>query len=253
MPGRIKVSAVSYLNTAPFVYGLKRCDIKDAIDLVLDYPAECARKTLSGESHMGLVPLASIVNRKDFNIITDYCIGANDKVRTVALLSNVGIDEIDTIYLDYQSLTSVTLIKILAKHHWKRDFVWKPFGPGSNYQQIHPSEGVVAIGDKVFELESHFKMSYDLAEHWISFTGFPMVFAVWTTREQFNHTFIDNFNKALQYGIDRIPEAVDFHGPSIVDKDEAVGYLTNNISFELGKRKRESIHAFGDLAKEFLI
>ena len=80
-----------------------------------------------------------------------------------------------------------------------------------------------------------------------------MVFAVWTTREQFNHTFIDNFNKALQYGIDRIPEAVDFHGPSIVDKDEAVGYLTNNISFELDKRKRESIHAFGDLAKEFLI
>ena len=53
MPGRIKVSAVSYLNT-PLVYGLKRCDIKDAIDLVLDYPAECARKTLSGESQWGL-------------------------------------------------------------------------------------------------------------------------------------------------------------------------------------------------------
>ena len=46
-----------------FVYGLKRCDIKDAIDLVLDYPAECARKPYR-ENRIWACTLASIVNEK---------------------------------------------------------------------------------------------------------------------------------------------------------------------------------------------
>jgi chorismate dehydratase len=253
MSEKIKVSAVSYLNTAPFVYGLKHAEIGDSIYLMLDYPAECARKVISGESDIGLVPLASIIGRKEFKIITDYCIGAKERVRTVSLLSNSSIDEIDTIYLDYHSLTSITLIKVLAKHHWKKSIDWKPFGPINSLDQILPKQGIVAIGDKVFDLESRFKINYDLANEWNALTNLPMVFAVWTTKQELDKSFLERFNNALKYGLDRISLSVEYHGNTILPKNDAENYLNKNISFTLDEKKRESINVFSDLAKEFLV
>jgi chorismate dehydratase len=253
MSDKIKVSAVSYLNTAPFVYGLKHAEIKNSINLSLDYPSECARKVISGESDMGLVPLASIINKKEFKIITDYCIGAIERVRTVSLLSNSHIEDIDTIYLDYHSITSVTLIKVLAKHLWKKSIVWRPFGPMNSFDQFLPSQGIVAIGDKVFGLESKFKMNYDLANEWKALTGLPMVFAIWTTKQALDIPFLQRFNNALKYGLERIALSVDFHGNNIISNNDAVNYLNKNISFSLDEKKRESINVFSDLAKEYLI
>jgi chorismate dehydratase len=250
---KVKVSAVSYLNTAPFVYGLKHGVIKNSIDLTLDYPSECARKVLSEESDMGLIPVAAIINRYDFKIVSEYCIGANDSVRTVALFSNSQIENIDTIYLDYQSLTSVTLIKVLAKNLWNKTFEWKPFGPLNSYFDILPNQGVVAIGDKVFDLESRFTRIYDLASEWKRLTGLPMVFAVWASKCSMPSTeFINLLNHSLKHGIDNITAAVDFFGSTIIPKFEAERYLTENISFTLDIKKRKAIDVFSKLSREFI-
>lgn len=36
----VRIAAVSYLNTLPFVYGLKQSQLVDTIDLNLDYVPE---------------------------------------------------------------------------------------------------------------------------------------------------------------------------------------------------------------------
>src|SRR5437867_12268285 len=85
----IKVSCVSYLNSQPFIYGLKNNSIINEIDLSLDVPSVCAEKLRSGSVDIGLVPVAVIPQLKESHIISDYCIGADGKVETVLLLSDV--------------------------------------------------------------------------------------------------------------------------------------------------------------------
>ncbi|MHC1705246.1 MAG: menaquinone biosynthetic enzyme MqnA/MqnD family protein [Tenuifilaceae bacterium] len=251
MTQRIKVTAVSYLNTAPFVYGLQHTSIRDQIDLSLDYPAECARKVASGEVDLGLVPIAAIPSIPLYNIVTDYCIGTEGPVRTVVLLSNSPIETLERIYLDYQSRTSVVLVKILSQSLWKIKPEWVPFTPHHTSKDIDPYEGVVIIGDRVFELESNFKYRYDLAEEWIRLTGLPFVFAAWTANKQLDPAFLATFNSSLRYGIESIPASIDFFSQSKLSKLESEFYLQNNISYNFNQQKREALKLFWSLAQEF--
>ena len=56
----IKISAVSYLNTKPLLYGLFQKGIDEMVDLTLDIPSVCAQKLMDGEVDLGLVPVAII-------------------------------------------------------------------------------------------------------------------------------------------------------------------------------------------------
>ena len=87
-------------------------------------------------------------------------------VRTVMLLSNCPFREIETIYLDYRSLSSVNLTKVLAKNSWKREFRWINTSKGFDFINIGLKEAVVLIGDQCFEYEKSFRFRIDLANEW---------------------------------------------------------------------------------------
>ncbi|MEP7319377.1 MAG: MqnA/MqnD/SBP family protein, partial [Panacibacter sp.] len=117
---KIKVGAVSYLNTKPLLYGIKRWpELMEQIELVEDYPSNIAAMLVEGTIDMGLVPVAVIPRLKEWHIITDYCIGADGDVASVCLFSEVPMEKIEKVLLDYQSKTSVNLAKILLKAYWK--------------------------------------------------------------------------------------------------------------------------------------
>jgi chorismate dehydratase len=248
MTEKIKVTAVSYLNTIPFVYGLQHTSIQNEIILSLDYPAECSRKMISGECDFGLVPVAAIPTIPLYNIVSDFCIGAQGPVRTVVLLSNSPIETLERVYLDYQSRTSVVLVKVLSHNLWNINPEWTPYTPEHSLKDVDPYEGLVVIGDKVFELESHFKYKYDLAEEWIRLTGLPFVFAAWTANKKIEDSFISTFNSSLRKGVHCIKESIDLYPPSKLTKLEAEFYLRNNISFDFNKEKHEALKLFWSLA-----
>ena len=100
---KIKVSAVSYLNTLPFLNGINNSKVVDLMNLSLDIPSDCAMKLLNEEVDLGLVPIAILPQLKDYHIVSDYCIGAEGDVDSVALFSDVPLNEIENVYLDYQS------------------------------------------------------------------------------------------------------------------------------------------------------
>ena len=68
---------------------------------------------------VGLVPVAIIPEMKEHYIISDYCIGCDGEVASVCLFSEVPLNKIEKVLLDYQSRTSVELLKILIKEYWK--------------------------------------------------------------------------------------------------------------------------------------
>jgi chorismate dehydratase len=102
---KIKVGAVSYLNTKPLLYGVKRSGLMDKIELIEEYPAKIAQMLLDNQIDVGLVPVAIIPKLKEAYIITDFCIGAEGEVASVCLFSEVPVEEIETVILDYQSRT----------------------------------------------------------------------------------------------------------------------------------------------------
>ena len=99
-----KAVAVNYLNTKPLLYGMVKSGFMEGIDMQLEIPSECARQLQNGEVDFGLVPAAIIPTLKSPYIISDYCIGTVGKVATVSIYSQIPLEKVNRIFLDYHCL-----------------------------------------------------------------------------------------------------------------------------------------------------
>jgi chorismate dehydratase len=242
---KIRISAVKYANTYPFIYGLTETGFDKKVIIETDHPADCAEKLISKKVDIGLVPVAVLPLMKEYHIITGYCLGAYGKVRTVMLLSNCPFDEIKRINLDYRSRSSVNLARILAKNAWKREFIWNNTSEKFDFLNIPRTDAVVMIGDQCFEFEKRFRYGIDLAEEWYKFTGLPFTFACWTANRKLDEKFIEKFNAALATGVNNLPAVIEKYGNSgIIRGNDLKIYLTENMSFMLNEDKRKAIKLF---------
>lgn len=239
----IKISAVSYLNTKPFLYGLERSSVAKQIELKLDIPSTCAQKLIDGEVDLGLIPVAVIPKVPNAHIITDYCIGTEGEVKTVCLYSQVPIHKVKRLYLDYQSRTSVALTKYLIKNYWKINpqFIAAEKGYES---QIKGTTAALIIGDRTIGLEDQYPFVYDLGTAWKAMTGLPFVFAAWVSNRKLPKSFIQNFNQALQLGIaNRDKVAAVFQ--TVVEGDFSIyDYYYRYINYELDAPKKKALQLF---------
>ncbi|MDG2263422.1 MAG: menaquinone biosynthesis protein [Flavobacteriales bacterium] len=240
---KYKVSAVSYLNTVPFIHGLKQSELIHNIDLQLDYPSICADKLINGTVDLALVPVAVIPKLKDSYIISDYCIGADGAVDTVCLYSDVPITEIESIALDYQSRTSVSLLKILLKEYWelKPEPIKADVGFEDNIKGNHAA---LVIGDRAFALNTKHAYIYDLPAIWKEITGLPFVFAAWVANKKLPQNFISNFNTALEKGLSDIDRALALEGDNYPNCTNPEYYLNNKISYNLDAEKKKGMELF---------
>ncbi len=240
MDRKIRVGAVSYLNTKPLIYGFEKGMMKSDIDLIFDYPANIAQQLVDNEIDIGLVPVAIIPNLKNYNIIGDYCISCKGEVASVCLFSEVPLNEIKSILLDYQSLTSAALLKVLLKEYWKINPVLKE--GTANYENliIGTTAGLV-IGDRAFHQRLKSTYIYDLGEAWRQLTGLPFVFAAWISNKQLPADFITDFNAANKVGCDDIETIVRLYPFKEYDLQK---YYTENIIFKPKYDKLDVITLF---------
>lgn len=245
---KYKVSAISYLNTAPFAYGLKHSPVFNKIELLYDYPAECARKLANNQVDLSLLPVGALSDFSSFDIVSNYCIGSIGKVRSVALMSNSNLSDIKRIYLDYQSRTSVILVKILCQNVWNITPNFIPLKPSDNYKLLKEYEAIVLIGDRVFEAENHFAYVVDLSNEWFNAYGLPFVFAVWATTKRLPKELIEELNTGLELGVNSIEKAVDEFSPLSISREDAITYLKQNISYTLDEVKFKAIKLFQTLS-----
>lgn len=239
---KLKVTAVSYLNTKPFLYGLLNNPIQHKIDISLDIPSVCAEKLKSGEADLGLVPVAVIPHLDTPHILSDYCIGAVGAVKTVAIFSNSPIHEVKELILDYHSRTSVELAKILLAKYWKVQPKFTPATPGFE-KTLKTGQAAVVIGDRTIELFDFYKYHYDLGEAWMNYTGLPFVFAAWVSNKPLAASFINQFNKALKSGLDHIPQLI-YLLPTPVKNFDLEKYFNQYISYTLDGEKRKALALF---------
>jgi len=243
---KIKISAVSYTNTKPFIYGIKHTDFIDKIDLSLDNPTDCAQKLIDDKVDIGLIPVAATLNLPYWEIVADYCIGAVGAVNSVFIFSNCPIDSIEKLQLDPQSRSSNNLSRVLLKNFWKISPELIVNAPDYAVS-TDPYTAFVQIGDRTFGKKDQYPYVYDLAEEWQKFTGLPFCFAAWIANKPIPKEFIADFNAALKYGLDHRAEL--FKELPKVDNFDVEDYLMHKIDFELTDKKKEALYLFLDYLK----
>jgi chorismate dehydratase len=241
----LKVSIVSYLNTAPFILGIEKCGLMNDSNFLIskDYPSECARKLIDGEVDLGLVPVAILPYLENYQIHGSTCISASGKVDSVVLLSDVPINEIEEIVLDYQSRTSVQLCRILAKELWKISPKFIPANENT-MNEIGEKRAIVLIGDRVFDQLGRFNYVTDLSEEWTKLTGLPFVFAVWASAKPIDTKLQEEFEAALQFGLNNLEEAIENASKIYPEYYPVENYLRNRISYKLDSQKRKGLETF---------
>jgi chorismate dehydratase len=240
---KIKVGLVNYLNTLPLLYGINQSPVKHSVELIQDYPSNIASYLLDGKIDIGLVPVSVLPHLDEYHIYTNYCIGCNGPVASVCLFSDVPINEVDTVLLDYQSRTSVALLKILLRDYWKvtPEFI----DTASDYRSlIRGNTAGLVIGDRSFEQRKHSQYVYDLGEAWKEYTRLPFVFAAWISTKRLDEQFISEFNNANKFGLDNIRKVIEATPYYLFSMEE---YFTRYISYDLDADKQQGLKRFVQL------
>ena len=231
--GKIRVAAVSYLNSIPFIYGLEKSGLlSEEIDLSLDIPSVCSDKILSNQVDLGLIPIATIPSLKKSKIIGDYCIGSNGPVETVCLFSNVSLNKIKNIILDFHSRTSVQLLHVLSKYFWKINPSFIPGKKGFE-KLIFKDTAALIIGDRSYQYRHKYKYVYDLSEEWFNHTKLPFVFACWVANKGLSIDFERRFLLALKLGLQNINAAINERGGNYLTQINKLLNFTSKCIMEL--------------------
>ncbi len=234
------IAIVNYLNTKPFIYGLNRSPFAEEFEVHEIMPSYCAQWYLEKKVDISLVPVGALPGLPD-QMINDYGIASDGAVSSVCLLSEVPLFEIKSLILDYQSRTSVTMVRILLEQYWQHYPVLLDGYEGFESNIKGETAGLV-IGDRAIRLKHKFPFVYDLGQGWKDFTGLPFVYAVWLKNGQLPETRIRKFNEALQNGLENIDTLLtEFQG---YDPVFLKSYFNQNIKYHLKPEYLEGLNMF---------
>ncbi|MCB9046037.1 MAG: menaquinone biosynthesis protein [Chitinophagales bacterium] len=243
MSSKIKVGAVSYLNTVPLLYGIEHSPVTDEIELSVNYPSILAQQLKDNEIDLALLPVAVIPSIPGAQIISDYGIAADGNVASVAIFSNVPIEEAKTVYLDYQSRTSVMLARLMLRNYWKVNPELKP-AEKDFIDNIGDDEAAVIIGDRALQQLNNFEYVYDLSEAWKEHTGLPFIFAAWVANKELPEQFMSDFNQANGAGLEYIDRIV---ANTVFIEYDLKKYYTECIHYKLDDEKKKGLNKFLEL------
>lgn len=223
------------------LYGMLNDAFLQEHELVPDYPSKVAEMLKTGMVDVALVPVALLKELPEYFIVSDYCIAAEHEVASVCLFSEVPVNEIATVYLDYQSRTSVALAKILMREFWGINPQIINAQDESYRTKIAGTTGAVVIGDRALEQRRLSTYVYDLASEWQAMTHLPFVFAVWVSIKPMSEEWISRFNAANAKGFLHIDEIAEAQKYPVYDLKK---YYTHNISYLLSDEKRKGMAKF---------
>src|SRR3990170_2355620 len=179
-----RLGVVSFLNAKPLIEGL---DADGTVELVHDVPSRLAELLDAGTVDAALVPVIDLAQpHRDWQIVSDACIGCDGETLTVRVFSRVGPEFIRRLHVDGDSHTSVALATILWRELYGRRLDILPF---TGRETVDECEAVLLIGDKVVNNTLvEYDTQTDLGSAWRSLTTLPFVFAVWAAPRGVNVT-----------------------------------------------------------------
>jgi chorismate dehydratase len=269
---RLKISAISYLNTAPLLWdfehgqaGAGRVTDSD-FDISYTIPSACAEALGAGTADIGIIPAAAYASVPDLVIIPDVAIAARRAVRSILLVSEIPLDkwseQVRTVALDTSSMTSVALAKILFAKWLGGARDYKPMAPNLDAMLGKETPGAcdaaLLIGDPALQVDRTRYFTLDLAEEWVARTGKSFVFAFWAIRKQVlagrnAGAIAELFQKSRDHGLSpkNLETIAQEWAPRLGLTVEAIRvYLTHNIHYYLDPPCLEGLELYYRLGAE---
>lgn len=247
--GRLRVAAVGYLNARPLYEGLDREPASSRIRLDCAVPSEVARRVAEDEADLALMPVAAAATIGDLRLVRGCAIGTRGPVRSVVLVGERPVEELDEIAVDLSSRTSVVLARLLLRARRKGS---EPrlvgLGPCEAVAHVGAGRGALVIGDPALEIEGRFPHVLDLGTAWRELTGLPFVFAAWCGRPgALSPQDEQLLERAKHAGLQRRHAIAAEHAERTgLPVASLRAYLDEAIRYELGDDERRGIERFYD-------
>ena len=255
---RLRISAISYLNTAPLMWDFEHGEAGREFDISYTLPSACARALESGAADIGIIPAAAYAQVPGLTVLPRVAIASLRPVRSILLVSRVPVEKIRTVALDTSSMTSVALTKILFE---------KWLGGGRTFTTMAPNveamlaqhDAALVIGDPALKIDRSRYRTLDLAEEWIRHTGKPFVFAFWAVRQGALSGAVQSqdlaaiFQQSRDHGLEpaNLEQITREWAPRLGLKEvDLRSYLTENIYYYLDPPCLEGLQLFYRYAAE---
>lgn len=255
---KIRIAASTYLNSAPLVYSFDRGSLSEKYRFIGDAaPSKCAELLARGECEIALIPVIEYQRIPDLRIIPEVAVASRRRVRSVILASKVPLSEARKVALDTSSRTSQALVRILFRRRFggAPEFVERtPQASAGN--MFEGCDAALVIGDPAIKVSAAADelgiTVYDLAEEWRELTGLPFVFAVWAVREE---AAVDglcaDFLAAAREGASVTVDLARQYALDLeMDADDLLGYLRENVNYDLDSANIEGMKLYFRLAYE---
>jgi chorismate dehydratase len=255
---RLRISAISYLNTAPLMWDFEHGQAGREFDISYTLPSDCARSLAGGTADIGIIPAAAYAEIPGLQILPDVAIASRRAVRSILLVSKVPLEQVRSVALDTSSMTSVTLVKILFEKWLGGGRTFAPMAPDID-QMLGNYDAGLLIGDPALKIDRGRYHTLDLAEEWIRHTGKPFVFAFWAVSRDALREASPSLNlpAIFQGSRDHGLEAPSLNriarewAPRLDLTEAAVrSYLTQNIHYQLDAGCLEGLQLFYRYAAE---
>jgi chorismate dehydratase len=253
---RVKVGAVSFLNTKPLIYPLldnPRFPGGEEIALSLAVPSRLATALRNGDLDVGLIPIIEYFRTDiEYRIIRDISICSRGPVLSIQLLSRVPIPDIRSVALDTSSRSSHALVQIVLAEKYNLHPELHSCPPTIDPREAD-TDAVLLIGDAALRRLGATDYALDLGAEWSTLTGLPFVYACWVARADVELGVVpQTLWNAKEYGINKIPEIVQIESqklgfPETLCRD----YLTKHIFYELGDAGIAGLKKFYELAVKY--
>ena len=254
----LRISAISYLNTAPLMWDFEHGKAGSEFDVTYTLPSACARALEARTADIGIIPAAAYAQVPGLMVLPGVAIASRRPVRSILLVSRVPVEKIRTVALDTSSLTSVALTKILFE---------KWLGSGREFTSMAPNieemlaehDAGLLIGDPALQIDRSRYFTLDLAEEWIRHTGKPFVFAFWAVRQEAlretapSQDLAAVFQQSRDHGLEpaNLDQITREWAPRLALKESDVRtYLTENIYYHLDATCLEGLQLFYRYASE---
>jgi chorismate dehydratase len=272
--GKLRISIVEFLNTAPLVWGFTDGPLAGKYELSFAVPSQCAEDLRAGRADVGIIPAIEYQRMEDVVALPGMAIASKQEVRSLLVISKVPIEMAKSLALDTNSRSSVGLARILSRRHWNIDpeFIDMPPDPE---KMLARADAALVIGDPALRLrlivdalqakvpgtdaccccdgedEQPVKgvetlFVYDIAHQWREMTGLPAVLAIWVARRGvLTPEMAADFQASREYGLAHIGDIAEGAALKLeLPPRELERYLTENIDFSLDEENLAGLRRY---------
>jgi chorismate dehydratase len=275
--GKLRVSVVEFLNTAPLVWGFTDGPLEGRYDLSFAVPSQCAEDLRAGRVDIGVIPSIEYQRIENLVILPGMAVAARREVRSILVVARRPIERVRRFALDVDSRSSIALVRLLCRGLWGIEPAFVDAAPDPA-AMLADADAALLIGDPALRVRLKVDalagktpggegccggtedeqpvrgvdtlFVYDVAQQWREMTGLPCVLAVWAARRGvLTREVLADFAASKAYGLAHLGEIAEGAALKLDLPPRALEiYLRENIDYSLDDENLHGLDLFYRLA-----